>query len=57
MRIVIAMVVGVVRGVLGGCVVPHRVVSGEWLPECDDDGYRCEGDCDPDVPCKWCNGR
>ena len=55
MRIVLAMVVGVIMGVLVGMwLVPQR---GEWLEECDDEGYRCEGDCDPDVPCKWCNGR
>ena len=33
---------------------PH---SEEYLPEVDDFGYRCEGDCDPDVPCRYCNPR
>jgi len=25
------------------------------LPEVDANGYRCEGDCDPDTPCQVCN--
>ena len=28
-----------------------------YLPEVDEEGYRCEGDCDPDVPCRYCNPR
>ena len=26
-----------------------------YLPEYDENGLRCEGDCDPDIPCQYCN--
>ena len=32
-----------------------HVCMGGYLPEVDEDGWRCEGDCDPDVPCRFCN--
>jgi len=26
-----------------------------YLPEYDENGERCEGDCDEDIPCQYCH--
>ena len=41
--------------ILALSVYAAHVCVGGYLPEVDEEGWRCEGDCDPDVPCRFCN--
>ena len=50
MCVITAVVVAVAVGAL--C---RSGDSGLYLPEYDEYGARCEGDCDPDTPCQYCN--
>jgi hypothetical protein len=50
------LIIGVMVAIAAALVIEYGY-GESYLPDIDENGYRCEGDCDPDVPCRYCNPR